>query len=247
MKKIGLSILVALTIASCGNRHEGEEKTSVLSNLISITDNEYKGVKEILDFYGGQCKYSIGASASTNEGSKKYFELEMSKSEEIEKYSQVVEMPASNVAYLFYKNLTEEKANYSEIHSVIIFNDGSKKTFKYPVDKLEIVNTKMTLVNKVIGLIKDKNFEAIKPMLNDTSFVRYNKNELINNITKIDPTFGTVKEFMLYGFRFNKLENGKEILHYSGAIIRDKQSNEFSIDLDPNSTNDEIIILQYKL
>lgn len=38
----------------------------------------------------------------------------------------------------------------------------------------------------------------------------------------------------------------KEILHLSGALIRDKQNNEFSIDIDFNSDKDEIYQLQYK-
>lgn len=127
MKYLGLSILIAssLTITSCGNRHEGEQKPTLLSNALSITDNEDKGVKEILDFYGGYCKYAIGASASTETGKKKYFELELSKSDAIEERAKVAQMPASNIAYLFYKNLNqEERANYDEIHTVLIFADG---------------------------------------------------------------------------------------------------------------------------
>jgi hypothetical protein len=247
MKNIGLIILVFLTFTFCGSRHEGEQKTGLLSNLVKITDNEDKGVKEILKNYGGQCKYSIGMTISASDGNKKYFELEMSKSELIEKYSQIVEMPASNVAYLFYKNLKEEKSKYDEIHIVIIFNDGAQKTFVYPVARLETVNKKMAIVNKLIGLIKDKKFEAIKPMLNDTSFVKYDKNELINSMAKIEPTIGTIKEFLPYGFRFHEMDNGRENLHISGVIIRDQQSNEFSIDIDPNSTKEEVIIFDYKL
>lgn len=47
----------------------------LVSSCASITDNEDKGVKDILGFYGGYCKYSIGIVASTSEGKKKYFEL----------------------------------------------------------------------------------------------------------------------------------------------------------------------------
>ena len=248
MKNITLIFLTALTIISCDNKRDGEEKPTLLSNALSITDNEDKGVKEILEYYGGNCKYAIGASVSTDEGSKKYFELEMSKSDAIEKYAQIIEMPASNIAYLFYRNLKDEKSNYNEIQTVIIFNDATKKTFTYSVDKLELVKNKMLLVNKLVDLLKIKNFEAIKPMLDEKSSpLKYDKNDLIYNISKIDSMYGQIKEFLPYGFRFKKLENGKELLHISGALIRDKQSNEFSVDLDPESTKDEIFILQYKL
>jgi len=251
MKHLGISILIAsaLAITSCGNRHEGEQKPSLLSNALSITDNEDKGVKEILSFYGGYCKYSVGASASTETGKKKYFELELSKSDAIEERADVAQMPASNIAYLFYKNLNkEERANYDEIHTVLIFADGEKMTFEYPSKQLELVDQRMKIVYKVVGLIKEKNFEALRPMLNDTELVTYDKNELITNLTNVDPQFGNVTEgFRPFGFRINIAKDGTEVLHISGAIIRDKQSNEFSVDLDLNGKDDNIFILQYKL
>lgn len=211
MKYLGLSILIAstLTITSCDNRHEGEQKPTLLSNALSITDNEDKGIKEILDFYGGYCKYAIGASASTETGKKKYFELELSKSEVIEEKAKVAQMQASNIAYLFYKNLNkEERANYDEIHTVLIFADGEKMTFEYPFKQLELVNQKMKVVNKVVGLIKVKNFEALRPILNDTALVTYDKNELITNLVKVDPQFDNITEgFRPFGFRINKTKD----------------------------------------
>lgn len=247
MKPLALIIITALTLSSCADKHEGEQKTGLLSNLVSITDNEDKGIKEILDYYGGQCKYAVGTSASTENGSKKYFELEMSKSEPFEKYAQIVEMPASNVAYLFYKNLKDEKTKYDEIHTVVIFNDGTKKTFVFETNKLDLVVKAMSSVSKVVDILKNKNYESLSPMLNDSTLVQYDKKGLISNIEKTDPQFGVIKEFIPYGFRIKDQDNGKRVLHISGALIRDKQSNEFSLDLNPDSPTDEIYLIQYQL
>ena len=43
--------LIAL-MTNCAEKKDGEQKNTLLSNFVSITDNEDKGVKEILDFYG---------------------------------------------------------------------------------------------------------------------------------------------------------------------------------------------------
>jgi hypothetical protein len=59
--------------------------------------------------------------------------------------------------------------------------------------------------------------------------------------------FGNAKEFRPFGFHFYELGNGKKIIHIAGAIIRDKLSNEFSIDLDADTTNEKIYSLEYKL
>lgn len=238
--------LIAL-MTNCAEKKDGEQKNTLLSNFVSITDNEDKGVKEILEFYGGQCKYAVGASASTDEGKSKYFELEMSQSEVIESYSKVAQMPASNVAYLFYKNLKDEKSNYDEIHTVLKFNDGDEMTFKYPVEQLDIVSSRMPTVEKIVELIKLKQFQEIKPLLNDTSVANYDKNELVTNMENIDSQFGELKEFLPYGFRINETEDGKRYLHISGAILRDKQNHEFSADFDLDRPKEELLMIGYKL
>lgn len=245
MTKFGLYtfIILGLALSSCNNR---DGKPSLFSN---ISDNENKGIKEILNFYGGNCKYSVVYAASTNEGKEKYFEVEMSKSDVVEKFSEELEMPASNIAYLFYHNLKQEKNNYDKIRVVIILQNGKKWTFNYPKEDLAIVDRKMSVVEKVVDVIKRKNFEELKPFLNpDTAYVHYSEDTLIANLVKFDPQFGTIKEFLPYGFRRSQRERDlREVLHISGVLLRDKQNNEFSVDIDPKSTKDEILVLQYTL
>ncbi len=243
MKNITNVFLFVFTIISCGCQQPDKQ--------INATINEDKGITEILDNYGGNCEYSsgsetvseLGGSATTN----KYFKIEMSKSKVIETLSQKIELPASNIAYLFYKNLNEEKSKYNEIQVVLLMNDGKKMTYKITTEKLEVVKSKMPLVFKAVGLIKDKKFEELRLILNDTSLIKYNKNELIQNVSKFDKTFGTVIEFLPYGFKFYKSESGNDILHISGIIKRDKQNNEFSVDFDPNSNSEEMLVLNYEL
>ncbi len=243
MKKYLFIFLIVSVITSCGAKHEGEEKPSIISNLVSITANEDKGVKAALDFYGGYCKYAVGF-----EGTTKYFELEFSNSEGIEQLAKMAEMPASNIAYLFYKNLKEEKTNYDEIHTVISLADGSKMTFKFTTEQLKLVEARMAVAYKVVGIIKSKNYDAIRPMLADTGLIDYDKNEFMARLKSGDTLFGNVTDgFRPYGFYITKEDGGKNRLHISGVIIRDKQSNEFSIDLYLNWKDDKILLLQYKL
>jgi hypothetical protein len=251
MKHLKLLIIIAISIviASCGNTREGEQKPSLLSNLLTITDNEDKGIKEILDFYGGSCEYSLGASASTETGRKKYFAIEVSKSDAIEAKTKVARMPASNIAYLFYKNLNaEERKNYDEIQVILVLANAEKKTFEFPTAQLELVCQRMKVVDKVVGLIKAKNFEGLSPLINDSSVATYDKKELITNMAKLDTQFGNVTEgFRCLGFTINKALNGTEVLHIAGAVMRDKQNHEFSVDLDLNGKDESIYLLQYKM
>jgi hypothetical protein len=235
MKDSWLLVLIAagLLVASCS---------------LKVTDNEEKGIKEIIAAYGGNCKYRVGASASTEHGRKKYFKLELSKSEVVDKLAEVPQMPSSNMAYLFYKNLNrEERDNYDEIRTVLIFTDGREKDFKYPVRDLELFDRRMNVAEKVVGLIKKKNFEALWPMISDTSILASDKSEFVKRLRYAEAQFGNVTEgFRSYGFRIFKSMSGRERLHISGVIIRDKLNNEFSVDLDLNGTDDRIYKLDYQ-
>lgn len=220
-----------------------------MSNFVSITDNEDKGVKDILGFFGGECRYSIGVSASSSEGNGKFFELELSKCEAIEQWKDDPQIPSSNMAYRFFSQLKEERKNYNEIRSVLIFKDGKKTEAKYSVKELQLVSNRMNVVKKIVNLIKEKKFDAIKPMLNDSSVFHYNKNTLIKNIENADPEFGNITEegYRFWGYRINTTNTGMQLLHISLVLIRDKQSSTFSVDLDLNGTNNEVYLLNYKL
>lgn len=243
MQKIIFLTLSLFLLIACGTKHPGEEKPTLASNLVSITNNEDKGVKEILNFYGGQCEYSVGI-----ENGKKYFELVVSKSEALEKLVKVAGMPASNVAYLFYKNLTNEKSKYDEIRVTLLFKGEQKVALLFPVVQLEKVTQRMQVAHKLVALIKEKKFDDLLPFLSDTGLISYDKNVLIKNLKGGDGQFGNVTDgFQPFGFRVKEVPDGREILHISGAIIRDKQSNEFSVDLDLNKSDDSIFIFEYKL
>ncbi|MEL6562557.1 MAG: hypothetical protein AAFQ94_30585 [Bacteroidota bacterium] len=250
MNKILISLmLIALTISGC-SRKEGEQKSGLLSYLINISDNEDKGVKDVLGFYGGKCEYSIGKSVS-NGKSKKFFELRLFESEAIEQFSNNPKFAASNIAYRFYRNLNEqERGNYTHIRPVIAFADGSETEFEFSTWELEVVDKRIPFLNKVVNIIREKKFDDLLPLLNDSSIVQYDKYELIENLKKGDPQFGNVTEegFRIFGYRIDALDNkGNDFLYFSGAIIRDIQANEFSLVLDPYSEKEEIFLLQYKM
>lgn len=247
---IKLCFFFLIFFYSCKNRQIGEKKTGLVSHFISITENENKGIKNVLAFYGGQCEYGIQKIYSTDIGKQTNFWLKLSKSGYVDSSAKFAELPASNIAYIFFKNLEIEKKTYTQIQSELIFSDESSMKFSYTISDLEIVKSKIKIVDKIVSLIKNKEFENIKNYLNvDTSVFAYNKDLLINSIQKAESEseFGNAMEFVPYGFKFSRLNNGKEILHITGVIKREKQDHYFSVNLDPNSLQDEIYSLDYQL
>lgn len=247
MKNMTLLILSVLLILSSCSNHEKKAGTTLLGNLIEITENEQKGIDEILEYYGGYCAYSVGFDSSTESGTTNYFEFEISESRAVEKYKSMAEMPASNVAYLFYKNLGEEKSNYEHVNVILKYNNGGESKFVFSKNDLELVDKRMPTVIEIIELIKRGEFEEIKSMLAIEDEYAEAINSLVSNMENQDTLFGNVIEFHPYGFRMNETVNGKRGLHISGAVFRDKQNHEFSVDFDLEQPENRALTLGYKL
>jgi hypothetical protein len=209
-------------------------------------NNEVKGVDEVISYYGGNCKYSIGIAKSINGDKDQYLEIELSNSETVEPFIDIPDFPASNIAYLCFNQLGTSKERYDHIKSVLIFKNGIKSTFTYSTAQLKIVAEKMILVERVVDLIKSGNFQDLKPMLNDGAIIKYNKNILVSSIRKAESRLGNIKGFRSIGFQFSTI-GGTEILHISGIISRTKTNHQFSIDVYPYLNDDQVLNIQYKL
>jgi len=231
MKKYGLAIVgsIVVLLSACNNS--------------KISDNEKKGIKEVVSLYGGKVKYSKEDSAAVK---KNVFEIDLSKSRFADRYTDNPELPASGVAYAFYKKLGDDKQKYTHIKCKLLLSDGEKVDYEYPVNELELVSSKMKIAVKITDLIKQRNFNAIKPMLDDSSYAQYNKDEFIKNLEETDLQYAKVNELIIVGYRFYKIY-GKDILHISGQLMRGAQANAFSIDIDPNDVQERAVMINYTI
>lgn len=182
MNKVGKFVVLLLLLFGCVHKRPGEQNTSLLSHFIEISDNESKGVHDVLDLYGGKLKYSIGKDYSTVTGMKNYFELELSESALMEQYKDSSEFTGSNIAYLFYRNLKKEASHYNYIKVKIDFSDGKTKEYSYSTQDLYLVNLKMPLLFQMIRMTANNSIDSIKNLLPDTTFTRFDVLNIFKNV-----------------------------------------------------------------
>ena len=221
-------ILISLAFVSC--------------NDSLVTEREKEAVQSVLDFYGGVCHRSKGIN-SENGNNSTYFQLKMTNSEIIESDLEHLDLTSSHIAYLFYNNLKDEKSNYDEVQVVIVLNDNSEYEYNFPVTTLERVNQRMTVMNKTVTLLKNQDYESLKSMLN-IDLIPVDKEQLIPRLKEVEPQLGKVLEFQFFGFMIVPYKE-LEVLHLSGALIREKQNHEFSIDVDYNSDKVELYQIRF--
>ncbi len=255
MKRVLSLVILSAALVSCGSGNEKNKKKEVSQNVITspvpagqaangLTLNEQNGINQVLGFYGGAVSYSKGLAS----GSQQYFKIEVSKSGALDSSMQIAELSVANISILLYSSLQEERTRYSEIRTVVNYSSGQKAERTYETDKLDMVLNRMEVVMKIVGLLKEKKYDDIAPLLNDQSnIIAYKKSELINKIKKAEPGLGEINQFIPYGFMFATTDKQKNILHIAGVIQRANQNNEFSVDFDPSSTKNEAIFLNYKL
>lgn len=165
-------------------------------NNILVSELEEQAVESVLDFYGGVCYRSKGFNSKNGE-TKTYFELKMTESEVIESQMNKVYLPSSNIAYLFYKNLKEEKNNYDEVHVVLISQDKSEQEFVFPISLLEKVEKRMSVAEKTVEILKNKKIESLIPLLNN-ELIPFDKEELVLRLEEIELQFGDIKKFLFF-------------------------------------------------
>lgn len=249
-QKLLIVILISCSLYGC-NQREGEQKPGLVSHFVSISDTEDLGVKDVLAGYGGYCEYSLGKSISTGEENENYFELKLTKSDLLDHFLERPGLATSGIAYRFYRNLSgEERKKYTHINAVLVFNDGTEYEMKHPTKELELIDKKAPLIQKVVNMIKEKQFDDLIPLLNDSTVAEFDRYELVANLKSYDPQFGDVTKngFRLLGCKFDKFgEQGDTYVYIAGVLDRERQSNNLSIIIDPNSEEDIIYYLQYKL
>lgn len=247
MKTYLYLIVLALVLTSCGSNEEADKKPAAVAQPPLPTGPsvaEQAGIKEITDFYGGECKFAVSKPGDA----KRYVELQISKSPSLDTSQHIAALCAGNIALLYYKHVAGTPLGYDELHTIIFYPDGQKAEKDFGLKQLDTVLTKSKLVDDLVACVKAKNFDGLQPLLNDQNgIVAYNKKDLIEKMKGIDPQLGALKQFLPFGFIFYNSDKGKELLHISGMMIREKNNNQFSIDIDPADAKEEAVVINYKL
>lgn len=238
-----LFLLSILILASCKNDNSSAPAT-IPSNL---SQNEHKGLTEVIKTYGGDIHFDKGATPATDKTkAKRFFEVSLSNSPNADKMVKNANLVSSNLAWLMYKNMGKDANNYDEIHSVLTIKEN-KTTTIYPIEDLKIVSKKMDVLNKMVALIKADKLNELKPFLNNTDLVEYPKDEPLAELNFRAKTNGPVKGFTPAGFKRNKSADGRPIMQISGFLNREKSDDPISVAADMQSDKEEFFFLQFML
>ena len=229
-KAIGILIIGIGLLSACNNA--------------GVTNTEMQAVQSVLDFYGGICNRHKGFETK-NGKTETYFELEMSKSKLIESYSDMLELPASNIAYLFYKNLNKEQDNYTYIKVKINLSNGQSSEYNYYADDLKEVEKLTPILQIVSKEIKEGDYDGLLSQFDEKIAANLSVEKLKSYCAPYDSAYGQIDQTQFQGFAFFQGEqDSKPLAHLAGIMIRKKGNTPISLFVDRKS--EKVVTMKYK-
>lgn len=180
--KLLLNLLILLSFISCSG--------------YELTKTEIDAVQQTLNFYGGQCNRATGIKIINNE-KLKYFELEFSKSPLVEYWVNNSELPASNIAYLFYLNLHEERSKYDLIKVKLNFSNGNSNEYSYSKSEISNFIRLCPLNDTISSYLKNEKYESLLVKFDSDFLDKSAKNEFISTLRKNEEI---LKQTQVQGF-----------------------------------------------
>jgi len=202
---------------------------------------EDKAVKEVLDVFGGNCEYSIEETLSSKTRSQ-VFVLNISESNFVDEYQRVIRLPASGVAYTFYKNYP--KIPYTAIRVNLLVNSKEQYQFDFPVNELKLIEPKMEVLQSIVYAIKTKEYSLLHNYIGDSLTLQVNVGKLIKEIKDKENELDSIMEFIPLGFRYGKIDSN-EIVHVTGIMDRAKSRNYISAEFSLNKPSHKAALISY--
>jgi hypothetical protein len=229
MKRCFLFFVISL-LFSC----KKEENTNINTSI------EYNAIQNVLNFYGGKCIKSKGYLYD-NGNEKKYYEIEISNSELLNKKINDLKIHAANIAYLFYSNLDNDKDKYQEIKVKIVLNDGRHEEFSYLSDNLIEIENIQPILNQIIDKIKKKKYDDLITTFDKSINIEVKSLEDLFSI--LENQYGKIGLIQLQGFEFRKSNNYGEAIIINQAVIFGKTA--LSMNLIFKRKDNKLITIEF--
>ncbi|HLU84829.1 MAG TPA: hypothetical protein VKZ45_05095 [Vicingaceae bacterium] len=212
-------------------------------NNVGVTETEVQAVQSVLDFYGGICNRHKGFEAKNGE-TDTYFELEMSQSELVESYSNMLELPASNIAYLFYSNLNDEQDNYTYVKVKINLSNGQSHEYSYSARDLKEIESLTPLLQSITDKIKAQDYEGLISQFDKNIASNLTSEQLKAYCVPYDSAYGRVDNTQFQGYSFFEGEtDNRPLAHIAGIMIRENENTPISLFIDRKSK--KVVTMKY--
>ena len=190
--KLKATLLLLASLAALVGCSSPDEHTEPL---------EHAKPEEVAAFFGEDITYSKGRHALTNDAGPKgtYLEITLHDDKLAAQYGDL-SLPASNCAYLSYKNLpAAERRQYDYLK--ITMQDGLA-TPSYVFLKPELAQATQAAANldTLMTLFKERNYQAVVNTFNPSALTPTGRTQLLTDLAALEQRVGPVQQYYLEGY-----------------------------------------------
>lgn len=217
MKRFYGLMIGLLLLSSCGS--------------ITASDTEKNALKAVEKVYGGTASWRKGFNTNNGE-TLTHFEISLSNSDVVKERRGIASMPASNIAYIFYSNITDEDRSNYDFFKIKLIIDTDTAKFEFDKNEVAQVGDYVPFMEAVNQKIMNKDYTSLfNDFLTDNPALTVES--LASYLTGVDNEYGEVKEMMFEGYEFTQTTDGNyDLIHLSAKQHREKEDTAFSLFID---------------
>jgi hypothetical protein len=159
----------------------------------------YARPDEVTAFFGEDITYRKGRQTAA-EPKGTYLEVAVHDDKLAQQYGGDLSLPASNCAYLSYKNLpAAERSQYNYLK--ITMQDGlTPSSFDFPAPELAQATRAAADLDTLMTLFKDRNYPAVVNTFNASAITPTMRAQLPADLATIEQKMGPVQQYYLEGY-----------------------------------------------
>ncbi|MCB0518788.1 MAG: hypothetical protein H6577_19195 [Lewinellaceae bacterium] len=218
MSKLHFLLLILPIYISCNHSEGGQPPPPASSSEAKVDP-----LKDVSALYSGLVTFDENKS-----------EISVSSSPKLEQMADMISLPASHIAWLFYKNLKE--CPYDSIRVALHLTNGSNPVFSFPKGQLKIVNERIKVYDEVGELFKNGDYNRLYKMFAPDVAAQMTQHDLGTFCNEVFESNGKPVGYTFQGFTFFNLSGkNKELIHMAGMLHRVKQDTPLSLYVDPEN------------
>lgn len=241
-------LLLSAGLVGCQPNRPGERKPSLASHFLRITDREDRGIKEVLNLYGGEAEYGFAKKTGGDGKEMNLFWITIQKSESIEQSVVDPRLILSNIAFVFFRNLGEEGANYTHIQATIKRAAGEVET-AFSVPLLTRALQRYRVVEELVASLRKMDYDRLASRLQlDANF--YGKDgtikmtNFIRDVKTVDTASGRILEVVPYGFRQVTKPNGV-FIYFLSVLVCEKRKHPLAVVVKIDEADSKVYFMDY--
>jgi hypothetical protein len=200
-----------------------------------------KSPAELTAFFGENITYRKGHQAAADEPQGTYLEVTIHDDKLAQQYADL-RLPASNCAYLSYKDLSAAERQQYDYLKVTMQDASAARSYTFPRAELARATQAATDLDVLMTHFKERNYPAVLSTFSPSALTPAMRAQSLSYLTAIEQQKGPVQQYYLEGYApAQALLAGKKLslVHLFVTLSHPQKASRVVVAVDPGLRPEE--------